>query len=130
MRKFKGISRTIRGSTAHFQWCFWKTVVTLLYVKKICNNFSHLFQDCFGLCSILRRYHNTYKFLKTLLKFREKKRYILIYFLSFTNFKGIQGFYTKFQAISRVQGAKINSRLCKGFKELWEPCYFVRTLYL
>ncbi len=35
---------------------------------------------------------------------------------------GIQGFYTKIQIISRVQGAKINSRLLKGFKELWEPC--------
>ncbi len=42
---------------------------------------------------------------------------MLIYFLSFTTFKGIQGFYTKFQAISRVQGAKINARLFKGFKE-------------
>ncbi len=46
---------------------------------------------------------------------------MLIYFLSFTNFKDIQGFNTNFQAISRVQGAKINSRLFKGFKELWEP---------
>ncbi len=42
--------------------------------------------------------------------------------MSFTNFKGIQGFYTKFQAISRVQGAKINSRLFKVFNDLWEPC--------
>ncbi len=39
-----------------------------------------------------------------------------LFFVSFVNFKGIQGFYTKFQAISRVQGAKINSRLFKGFK--------------
>ncbi len=42
-------------------------------------------------------------------------------FVSFINFKGIQGFCQKFQAISRVQGAKINSRLFKDFKELWEP---------
>ncbi len=31
-------------------------------------------------------------------------------------------FYPKFQTISRVQAAKINSRLFKGFKEVWEPC--------
>ncbi len=49
---------------------------------------------------------------------RKKDIAVLIYFLSFTNFKRIQGFYTKFQAISRVQGAKINSRLFKVFKEL------------
>ncbi len=42
--------------------------------------------------------------------------------MSFTNFKEIQGFYTKFHAISRVQGAKINSRLFKVCKELWELC--------
>ncbi len=57
------------------------------------------------------------------MKFRKKKRIsVLIYFfVSFTNFKGIQGFYTKFQAISRVEGAKINSRLFKVFKKPWEP---------
>ncbi len=51
---------------------------------------------------------------------RKKKTSVLTYFLSFTNFKGIQGFYTKFQVIFMVQGAKINSRLFKGFKEPWE----------
>ncbi len=57
------------------------------------------------------------------MKFREKKIYCVdLFFMSFTNFKAIQDFYTKFQAISRVHGAKINSRLFKGFKELWEPC--------
>ncbi len=57
MTKFKGISRVIKGSTTPFQGYFWKTVVTLLYVNKISNNFSHLFQDFFGsTCSILRRY--------------------------------------------------------------------------
>ncbi len=57
------------------------------------------------------------------MKFREKKEIfcLVLFFVSFTNFKGIQGFYTKFKAISRVQGAKINSRLFKGFEELWEP---------
>ncbi len=43
MRKFKGISRVIMGSTSHFQRYFWKTVVTLLYINKISSNFSHLF---------------------------------------------------------------------------------------
>ncbi len=47
MRKFKGISKVIKGSTAHFQGYFWKTVVTLLYVNKISSNFFHLFQDFF-----------------------------------------------------------------------------------
>ncbi len=59
------------------------------------------------------------------MKFRVKLKKINIcvdlFFVSFTNFKGIQGFYTKFQAISRIQEAKINSRLLKDFKELWEP---------
>ncbi len=40
-----------------------------------------------------------------------------IFFVSFTNFKGIQGFYIKFQAISRIHGAKRNSRLFKSFNE-------------
>ncbi len=54
------------------------------------------------------------------MKFREKIDIgVDLFFVSFTNFKGIQGFYTKFQAISRVQGAKINSRLFKGLKEPW-----------
>ncbi len=44
MRKFKGISRVIKGSTAHFQGYFWKTLVTLLYVNKISRN---LLQDLF-----------------------------------------------------------------------------------
>ncbi len=44
MMKFKGISRVIKGSTAHFQEYFWKTVVSLLYVNRISSNFSHLFQ--------------------------------------------------------------------------------------
>ncbi len=39
---------------------------------------------------------------------REKKTSVLIYFVSFTNFMGIKGFFQKFQAISRVQVAKIN----------------------
>ncbi len=47
MRKFKGISRVIKGSTAHFQVYFWKTVVTLLYVNKISSNISNLLQDFF-----------------------------------------------------------------------------------
>ncbi len=44
-----------------------------------------------------------------------------LFFVSCTKFKGIQGFCTKFKAISRVQGVKINSRLLKGFKKPWEP---------
>ncbi len=47
MRKFKDISRLIKGSTAQFQGYFWKTVVTLLYVNKISSNFAHLFEDLF-----------------------------------------------------------------------------------
>ncbi len=47
MRKFKGISRIIKRSTANFQGYFWKTVVTLLFINKISSNFSHLFQDLF-----------------------------------------------------------------------------------
>ncbi len=38
-------------------------------------------------------------------------------FSVFTNFMEIQGFYKKFQSISRIQGAKINYRFFKGFKE-------------
>ncbi len=42
----------------------------------------------------------------------------------------LTGFYTNFQAISRVQGAKINSRLFTVFKEPWEPLfYYNHTLY-
>ncbi len=44
MMKFKGISRVIKGWTAHFQEYFWKTVVSLLYVNWISSIFSHLFQ--------------------------------------------------------------------------------------
>ncbi len=47
MMKFKGISRVIKGSTAHFQGYFWKTGVFLSYVNKISSNFSHLFEDFF-----------------------------------------------------------------------------------
>ncbi len=43
IRKFKGISRVIKGSTAYFQGYFWKTVVNLLYVNTISSNFSVLF---------------------------------------------------------------------------------------
>ncbi len=53
---------------------------------------------------------------------RKKDIGVDLFFVSSRNFKRIQGFYTKFQAISRDQGAKINSRLLKGFKEPWEPC--------
>ncbi len=53
-------------------------------------------------------------------KILKKKRCVDLLFVSFTNFKGIQSFYTKFQAISRVQGTKINSFFFKGFMEPWE----------
>ncbi len=36
-------------------------------------------------------------------------------------------FYIKSHTISRVQGAKIKSRLFKDFKEPWEPCVFSCT---
>ncbi len=56
------------------------------------------------------------------IKFREKKRYrSWSIFWVFHKFQGDSRFYTKFQAISRVQGVKINSRLLKGFKKPWEP---------
>ncbi len=45
MRKFKGILRVIKGSTAHFQGYFWKTFVTLLYINKISCDLSHIVQD-------------------------------------------------------------------------------------
>ncbi len=46
MRTLKGISGVIKGSKAHFQGYFWKTVVTfVIYVNKISSNFAHLFQD-------------------------------------------------------------------------------------
>ncbi len=48
MRKFKGISRLIKGSKTHFQGYFWKTVVTLLYLNKISSNVSHLLQEFSG----------------------------------------------------------------------------------
>ncbi len=120
MRKFKGISRVIKGSTAHFQGYFWKNVITLLYVNKISSNFSHLFQDL--VWSMQHSKEVSIIFLKNgwwqnSMKFiQEKNISVDLFFVSFTNFKGIQGFYTKFQAISRVQRAKINYRLFKGFK--------------
>ncbi len=49
------------------------------------------------------------------MKFRKKKKCSST-FVSFTNFKGIQGFYTKFQAISRVQGTKNNFQAFQGFQ--------------
>ncbi len=52
------------------------------------------------------------------MKFRKKKKISVLIYL----FKGIPGFYRKFQAISRVQGAKINSMLFKGLEEPWEHC--------
>ncbi len=98
MRKFKGISRVIKGSTAHFQGYFWKIVVTL-GVNKISSDCSHLFQDCFGLCSILRRFQ--YFFLKNSwwqnsMKFRKKKRYLCwSNFCVFHNFQGDSRFLYK-----------------------------------
>ncbi len=126
MGKFKGISRVIKGTTTHFQEYFWKTVVTLLYINKISSNFSHLFQDIF--CSMQHSKEVSIIFLKSVRNLEKKKDICVdLIFVSFTNFKGIPGFYTKFQAISRVQGAKINSRLFKGFKEPWEPCHTNHT---
>ncbi len=56
------------------------------------------------------------------MKFREKEKICVdILVVSFTNFKGIQGYHTKFQAISRVQGAKINSRPFKGLRSRGNP---------
>ncbi len=60
---------------------------------------------------------------RTVWNLERKKDICIDLFIVFsTKFKGIQGFYIQFQAISRVQGAKINSRLFKGFNELWVPC--------
>ncbi len=119
MRKFKGLLMVIKGSTAHFQGYFWKTVVTLLYVNKISSNFSHLFQDLFG--SMQHSNEVLIIFLKNRwwqnsMKFREKIKNICVdlFFVSFTHLKWIQGFYTnfqrsssqnKFQAFQRLQGA-------------------------
>ncbi len=126
MRKFKGISKVTKGSTAHFHGYFWKTVVTLLYINKISSNFSHLFQDYVwfmqhskvevSIIFIKKMVDN-----RTVWNLEREKICVLIYSLCLTNIKGIQGFYTKFQAIARVQGAKINSKLFKGFKKPWEP---------
>ncbi len=50
-------------------------------------------------------------------KFGEKKDICVDkIFVSFTNFKGIQGFYTKFQAISRIQGALNKFKAFQGFQ--------------
>ncbi len=60
---------------------------------------------------------------RTVWNLETKKTYVLIYFLCLSQFAtGIQGFYTKFQAISRDQGAKINYRHfndSKEQRELW-----------
>ncbi len=102
-----GISRVIKGSTAHFQGYFWKTVVTLLYVNKISCNFSNLFQDFVSVYAAF--YGGINNFPKKMLDDRtvwnlERKKDICVdlFFVSFTNFKGIQGFYTKSQG-SRSQ---------------------------
>ncbi len=124
MRKFKGISRVIKGSTAHFQGYVWKTVVTLLYINKISSNCSHLFQDL--LWSMQHSKEVSIITLKTVddrtVWNLERKKFdmCLSIFCVFHKFQGVQCFYTKFQAISRVQRAKINSRLFNGFKEPWE----------
>ncbi len=133
MRKFKGISRGIKRSIAHFQGYFWKTDMTLLHINKISSNYSHLFQDLFWSLqhskevSIIFTQKNGWWQLTVCNLERKTNISVDLFFVSFTNFKGIQGVYTKFQAISRVQGAKINSRLFKGFKEPWEPCLVILT---
>ncbi len=67
----------------------------------ISSNFSALFQDLFWSMQ-----HSINNF--------PKKQLMTEQYLT--------GFYTKFKAISRLQGAKINCRLFKVFKEAWEPC--------
>ncbi len=123
MRKFKGISSVIKRSPAHFQMY---TYIRLLYVYKTSSNFSHLFQDfCW---SMQHSKEVSIIFLKNgwwqnRVKFREKKNICAdLFFVSFTNGKGIQGFYTKCQTISRVQWAKINARLFMKSLEYWVGC--------
>ncbi len=128
MRKFKGISRVIKGPTAHFQRYFWKTVVAFLYVNKISSNLSHLFQDLFW--SMQHSKEVSIIFLKNCwwqnsMKFKKNKRYLCwsIFFV-FYKVQGDSRFLHKISGYFSVQGAKINSRLFKGFKEPWEPCNY------
>ncbi len=90
MRKFKGISRVIKRSTAHFQGYFWKTVITLLYVNKIPSYFSHLFQHFFG--GSMQHYKEvSIIFLKNV-DDRKRKISVLIYFCVFHKFQGYSRF--------------------------------------
>ncbi len=47
MKKFKAISRVIKGSTTHFQGYFWKTVVTLSYIIRFLATSPIYFKICF-----------------------------------------------------------------------------------
>ncbi len=49
--------------------------------------------------------------------------FAILIFCVFQISRGFKVFTLKFQAIVRVQGSKINSRLFKVFKEPWEPFY-------
>ncbi len=124
MRKFKGISRVTKGSTAHFQGYFWKSIVTLVGVNKISSDFSHLFQDFLQHSKEVSIIFLKNSWWQNSMKFRKKKKDMCWSIFAFHKFQGDSRFYTKFQAISRVQGAKINSRLFKVFKEQWEPWYY------
>ncbi len=124
MRKFKDISRIIKGSKTHFQGYFWKTVVTMLYVNKISSNFSHLFQDYFWsmqhskeISIIFQKngwWQNKYEIL-------EKKKMCWSIFCVFHKFQGDSRFLhknpgyfqrtrsqNKFQAFQGFQGIRGN----------------------
>ncbi len=122
MRKFRGISRVIKGSTAQFQVDFCKTVVTLIYVNKISSNLAHLFEDLFWSMQHSKEVSIIFP-KKTLMTeqyeiLREKKISVLIYFCVFHKFQGDSRFLykipgcfqgsrsqNKFQAFQGFQGA-------------------------
>ncbi len=118
MRKFKGISRVIKRSTAPFQGYFWKTVVTLLYVNKISSNFTYLFQNLFW--PMQHSKEVSIIFLKNSwwqnrMKFREKK-YICVWsiFLCLSQIsRGFKVFTQNFQG-SRSQN---KFQVFQGFQE-------------
>ncbi len=67
------------------------------------------------------RLPNTVGTLKNSVTFRERENICVDHmFVSLTNFKEIQDFYTTFQTISRFQWYQVNSMFFKGFKESCE----------
>ncbi len=119
MRKFKSISTVIKGSTTHFQWHFWKTVVTLLYENKISSNFSHLLQDVFWFMQFSKQISLIFlqnDWWQKSLKFIEKT-----FFSVFHKFYGDSRFLHKIPVHFQCSRNQNKFQAFKGFKEPWEP---------